>query len=793
MRQNLVRSFVASVAAGLLSTPAAMGQYRLPIEAVSGSSSASSDDPDGGPYLGPYLYSFIVGAYVDHDGADGSVQDWQCNTKATSDYRWCATSDRATTYDGHQGWDIIAGHDIYHGGDGDPVWTDVPVLSPADGVVEYADPVKCKSDNCTSTTVSNNSCHKCDHGLGNHLLLRDRFGNLITLGHYRYNTIAVEPGTFVACGAFTGYVGSSGYSTTPHIHHQVNKVDKKGGQASSTGWPAGAHQDPFAGECKASDEYLRRVSGWTVQPSYCALEVGRCYSCDVEPGARRHKPASEIKSPLWYMVNYGEDELGTDADQDERKAFQNAYNYFGYKVDGEDAPVSESRLGCPFDAGGGAFVHEVYGVVLQNFQQPDPALRFVEDGQSVLIYNKTLKKAFLLHSGFFGAYKCMSDQAAGHPANGGATLLGAPTSNEEKRRIGASCNDDPSQPEAIVQTFEKGCMWWNGDGNVHIHPAPADVDATKAATCNIALVPNPPGPGTGGAGGSGGTGGASTGGSSGAGGAAGSGGGGSGGTSTGGTGGSGGSGTGGSGGSCASNYCQSFGHGSGSYCDGSDAVACAVYGGCPSEFSRNYCQYGCSGGSCLGCVPDCFAKCGGASDNCGGYCYNSCPSGFDCPSGVCTVCGGPNQHCCDGTTCSSGLNCTSGTCSAPACTDTYQASALSACFDNPGTSGTPTLCIEVQQTSGPTWQWRACKSTGQTFGPDFSYVLHDYNNSSFSSTYQGSGGQCTPWHSTSLAYLPGYGTGNGAGMAVDIKSPSSCTTSACKYTTGEVTIALQCL
>ena len=43
------------------------------------------------------------------------------------------------------------------------------------------------------------------------------------------------------------------------------------------------------------------------------------------------------------------------------------------------------NLGCPYDNGGGPYVHSVIDVELQDYQQPDPSRSLSDDGKSALV------------------------------------------------------------------------------------------------------------------------------------------------------------------------------------------------------------------------------------------------------------------------------------------------------------------------------------------------------------------------------------------------------------------------
>jgi hypothetical protein len=236
-----------------------------------------------------------------------------------------------------------------------------------------------------------------------------------------------KTGDSITCGQELGKIGSSGMSTTPHVHVGYWESQNQNTQI-----------DPYAGECSTLDNYTKWVSYWTEQGKYKELPGASCYQCEVEPGRYAGQKYS-----------------------DNRIAFQQAYGYTHY-LRNDELPLKpgdkEPRLGCPTDNGGSAFVHEVYGVALQDFSQLDPTLRFKssDDGSTALAYHSGLKKALLLRGGFWGAYKCIDATVGGSlDAMGGAKWLGAPKNNEYVKD-GASYQD-----------FEHGFMYF--DGKVHVH------------------------------------------------------------------------------------------------------------------------------------------------------------------------------------------------------------------------------------------------------------------------------------------------------------------------------------
>ena len=97
--------------------------------------------------------------------------------------------------------------------------------------------------------------------------------------------------------------------------------------------------------------------------------------------------------------------------------------------------------------------------------------------------------------------------------------------------------------------------------------------------------------------------------------------------------------------------------------------------------------------------------------------------------------------------------------------------------------------------AGASWKYRACKQTGVfgSLGQDFKYRLVDGNNLvQFAYYTEQAGNSCTAWQNFSVNYIGGYGASNGAGLYVEILSPSSCSQSSCNYRTGEITIRKEC-
>jgi hypothetical protein len=131
----------------------------------------------------------------------------------------------------------------------------------------------------------------------------------------------------------------------------------------------------------------------------------------------------------------------------------------------------------------------------------------------------------------------------------------------------------------------------------------------------------------------------------------------------------------------------------------------------------------------------------------------------------------------------------------PPCQVTYSLSPSGAsCNPNLSASGSPTLCLETANQSEATTSWRLCKQ-GQAFQNSFTYQLLDQNHlSQFLGVEQFSapGAYCTGWSTADFSYLTQDGPINGAGLIVEVKSPSGCTSPACTYYSGITTFYRDC-
>ncbi len=166
---------------------------------------------------------FYPTAYLDHGG-----QDWGCGD---------------ITYTGHRGSDFgVGGFDGMDAGR--------TVTAAASGVVVAVNDGE--YDRCTSADCPGGG------GFGNYVQLLHDDGQTSTYAHLKQWSVAVAVGDAVECGQPLGQVGSSGYSTGPHLHFEVRDA-------------SGSAQDPFDGPCSET------LSRWTSQGAYAALPDVTCF------------------------------------------------------------------------------------------------------------------------------------------------------------------------------------------------------------------------------------------------------------------------------------------------------------------------------------------------------------------------------------------------------------------------------------------------------------------------------------------------------------------------------------
>ncbi|HNC94980.1 MAG TPA: M23 family metallopeptidase [Myxococcota bacterium] len=155
------------------------------------------------PLPDPALFNQTVG--VDHDPTDyEGAGEIVCSDYLGRQFPWC--------YDGHDGSDylLIGGFDTMDS-------QDTPILAALDGVVVETDDGH--YDRCHATTDGVD----CDGNpmQANFVILEHEGGIRTKYWHMKKDSVAVVVGQAITCGDTLGLVGSSGNSSMPHLHFEV--------------------------------------------------------------------------------------------------------------------------------------------------------------------------------------------------------------------------------------------------------------------------------------------------------------------------------------------------------------------------------------------------------------------------------------------------------------------------------------------------------------------------------------------------------------------------------------------
>lgn len=177
---------------------------------------------------------WVITNYVDHNSNSNAIQDYNCGTN---------------TYDGHKGTDIRLWPFQWAQMDSNQT----SVIAAASGkIIRKTDGNFDK--NCSLISGSN----------WNAIYLEHVDGSISYYGHLKTGTLTSKNvDDTVEEGEFLGNVGSSGYSTAPHLHFEVYD-------------PNGNLIDPFSGSCNDS------TSKWENQEDYLKGKVLTVYTHDDE-------------------------------------------------------------------------------------------------------------------------------------------------------------------------------------------------------------------------------------------------------------------------------------------------------------------------------------------------------------------------------------------------------------------------------------------------------------------------------------------------------------------------------
>ena len=193
------------------------------------------------PMAAPELFSSVMG--VDHDPVEygGGMSAWQCADYLGRAFPHC--------YDQHDGSDFIleGGFDTMDAGS-------TEVVAAASGVVISTEDGN--YDRChASLTTGDVDCDGHEM-VGNHVVIEHETGHVTRYWHLMNGSVAVAVGDVVAAGDVLGKVGSSGYSSLPHLHFEVQDA-------------AEVIIDPFAGPRSQPESWWCQQNAADALPGVC--------------------------------------------------------------------------------------------------------------------------------------------------------------------------------------------------------------------------------------------------------------------------------------------------------------------------------------------------------------------------------------------------------------------------------------------------------------------------------------------------------------------------------------------
>jgi hypothetical protein len=104
-------------------------------------------------------------------------------------------------------------------------------------------------------------------GLGNYVKIQHADGRYTWYGHLKTWSVAVATGQYVSCGQKLGEMGSSGYSTGPHVHFTATNT-------------SGSRVDPFDGACSDPPSYWVSQGDYGGLPGLVCDDVPTCTQVD---------------------------------------------------------------------------------------------------------------------------------------------------------------------------------------------------------------------------------------------------------------------------------------------------------------------------------------------------------------------------------------------------------------------------------------------------------------------------------------------------------------------------------
>lgn len=212
--------------------------------------------------------------FVDHDPG-GGARDYQCGS---------------TVYNGHRGTDYMLWPYEWNKMDNE----DVEVIAAAPGIIVFKDD-KHPDRSCT-----------WDNKPWNAVYIQHSDGSIAWYGHLKQgSTLTKTIGTSVEAGEYLGLVGSSGISSGPHLHFELQTA-------------TGPRRDPYAGSCNI----LNTESWWAEQRPYydsainnitignAPIQLLSCPYHDITNEQNKFEPGDTV-----YFTTFYRDQLNTQTSQ----------------------------------------------------------------------------------------------------------------------------------------------------------------------------------------------------------------------------------------------------------------------------------------------------------------------------------------------------------------------------------------------------------------------------------------------------------------------------------------------
>jgi len=234
---------------------------------------------------------FVI--HVDHDPADSPAANLMCLAfDGAKNFPHC--------YDAHRGTDYLLGGAFEAMDAGS-----LEVVAAADG--EVIEAVDGNYDRCHADAASQDV--SCDgHPIQpNYVAIAHADGRVTLYYHLKQGSVRVSVGDLVACGQPLGLVGSSGISSTPHLHFQVEDA-------------SGAWIDPYAGpESQPESLWVAQDGPFGVPAAWCEGDAPAWPDAGGEGGEVAEAPRDVVEAPVEVVDETGEivpsagDGVGADA------------------------------------------------------------------------------------------------------------------------------------------------------------------------------------------------------------------------------------------------------------------------------------------------------------------------------------------------------------------------------------------------------------------------------------------------------------------------------------------------